>query len=122
MFDHMTMSTQTEYFVFVAILSASYLCMRFAVLWYWRSLPPKETETWDHVGKGIDAEELSGRVQHVRKEWREKKSALQSDAFKRELMVASKREQMAKLSFFQSAAPPPAEPQEPEQGFHLLMA
>jgi hypothetical protein len=115
------MFTQTEYFILMAVLFAGYLFMRVFVVWSFR-LPKPPPEQGDHSCNGIDAGELSSRVQHVREKLLEPKPASQTNSFKRELLVQGKREQVAKLAFFQSPPPPPPEPQEPEQGFHLLMA
>ena len=119
------MSKQTEYFILVGILFAGYVCMRVWVVWYAQNLPkaPEEPEGSDGPeGKGIEIQELSDRIQRVREEWHEDKPATQTNSFKRELLVESKREQMAKMSFFQNPPPPLPELHDEERGFHLLMA
>lgn len=115
------MSEQTEYFVLVAILFAAYVCMRVMVVWNGWELPKPERPVEDYAGKGIDAEELSHRVQNTRKKLQDRRAALQATGFKRDVLVGDKREQIAKLAFFQNPPGPSGESQETEDGFCLLM-
>lgn len=113
------MSESTEYFILMAILFGGYVCMRIFVVWYAQNLPKAEHEPEDFTIKGIETSELSSRVQRVRKSWTEPKPASQTNRFKRELLVASKREQVVKLAFFQK---PPTPPPEEEHRFYVLLA
>ena len=115
------MSEQTEYFILMAILFGGYVCMRIFVVWYAQNLPEAEHEPEDFTGKGLEIGELSDRVHRVRENWHEPRTASQANGFKRGLLVASKREQVVKLAFFQKPPGPPSETQETGDGLHLLL-
>ena len=108
-----------EYFIIMTVLSLCYLFVRYVFLSVWQ-LPPAPRETIQPDGHPIDTRQLTNRLQHVREELAEIKSPAQSTAFKRALLVQSKREQLVKLNFFQIPQPTPPEP-ESEHGAFLLL-
>ncbi len=107
----------------MGILLASYLFIRLAVEPAIR-LPPPPPPYRPIVfdGKGIDASELTKRIESVRAGFTESNAPNRPSSFKRELLVASKREEMRRLSFFQNPPPSASEPPPPDHGLPLLLA
>lgn len=103
-----------EYFEIAGALFLMYAVVRFGI---WQSLrlpddvPPERISK--EPGKPIDATVLSERLQHVRRE-HQRASPAQPMSFKQALVLEAKREEVARLAFFQK--PPPPEPLEEEHG------
>lgn len=109
----------TDYFILVAILAGCYLVARLAIAESFR-LPKPPLERSFGEGHPLDTTSLVGRVQQVREEMPNKASSNQFAQFKRAQLVENKREQMAKLDFFQP--PPPTPPTlEDERQLYLLL-
>lgn len=94
-----------EYFIAMGVLFFCYLCLRCAFSSVWR-LPPAPPEPVHLEGHAIETGQLASRVQQVREEIEiaEPGSPARSASFKRAFLVENKREEMAKLDFFQDSA------------------
>src|ERR1700722_20492332 len=96
----MRIELTVEFLIIVGISLVIHGVLRRVYLDY-RSLPPPEKPT-EFNGKVLDTEELLGKVQQARAEMTAPKSPSPHPTFKRALMVESKREEIARLSFFQN--------------------
>src|ERR1700743_1652023 len=98
------MNFWVQYLLLTALLFALYLCIHCTYAFYWENLPSLFgfSESDDLPGHSIDTRPLSSRVQHVREELTDAKVPVKAAGYKRALMVESKRQQVAKLAFFQS--------------------
>jgi hypothetical protein len=107
-----------EYFELMGLMFGVYCFARF-IFWLEmrpRTYIPRPLQPGDE-GKAINTTALSERLQHVREDYAAG-LAHQSPDFKRALAVERKREEIAKLAFFQEA-PPPETPEE-EHGLNLM--
>jgi len=119
------MTVWDTYFTAVVVLLVLYVlarpclldCLRLGHdLWLDHKRPKKAGA--DEPGTGIDASGLARRVSEIK---RDHAGGLQQypSAFKKPLLVERKREEMARMAFFQRPAGP--EPHEKEDGLTLIL-
>ena len=112
-----------DYFEIAGVLFAAYCVIRFII---WTELrlntqPDTPSKPYDGPIKSLDTTVLSHRLQNVRRDYHVEKPA-QSDSLKQSLLVRSRREEIAKLAFFQKPPPePPPEPPEHDHGWNVLV-
>jgi len=107
-----------EYFCIVAFLFLAYLCLRYAIIAAVK-LPALPREPVHGHGKGIEAEQISNRIQQVRVALAHANVPGQAAGFKRALMVQNKRAQIAGMAFFQ--ARPPVVPKSDDESHQLRL-
>jgi len=115
------MATWKEYLELVGILLGVYAFFR-VIIWMqfrWDSRPALPSKNPNYTCCPIDASPLAERLRDVRQDYRAQARAHQPFFVKRALLVASRREQMAKLAFFQKPQPEPSGQEPPSM---LLLA
>ena len=108
----------TEYSVVAGAMLLLYLLFRLYFVWeirHWFSAPKERTLT----GQPIDTSTIASRVHHIRENY-ETETPPHGLAFKRALLVESKREEIARQPLFQHPEPP-VPPEEEEHGHALLI-
>jgi hypothetical protein len=121
-----TTVTLLEYYEFAAALFVIYLLVR-TLIWAQLRMELREdsesrleSEPSNVQSHPIDTTELEHRLQEVRRDYAAEARAHPS-AVNKPLLVAERREEIAKMAFFQK---PPPEPESPgkEHGSPLLLA
>jgi hypothetical protein len=122
--------TWKEYFELAAALLAFYAIFRVILWWemgYFRmedavrkffSKRPPEPKHMDLEGHPIDTTQLVERVRDVRQDFSSEAQAHRPGSLNRSALVESRREEIAKLSFFQK---PPPELEAPDHEHPSLM-
>jgi hypothetical protein len=105
-----------DYLITMGVLFAVYCLIRRVFI-----LPPLPKHPRPMLGKGIDVTDVSERVKHLREELKENKVPGTHPDFKRALRVESKREEIAKLAFFQTPHPQPSEDSEHGHPLNLIL-
>jgi hypothetical protein len=106
-----------DYLITFGVLFVGYLFVRWIYSYYDHDFPRKDVirlpvmfsnARMELTGKSIDAENLAAQVKELRAELREHRDAsAHSPDFKRALRVEEKRQQIAKLAFFEPRAEQP---------------
>lgn len=110
-----------EYFELVAGLLGIYAVLRAGIWWqfgqYFKRFPSGKRMVCD--GHPIETSPLTERLREVRQDYSAEAHAHRPLFFKRSLLLESKREEIAKLAFFQKP-PPVLEPPDHEHPSLLL--
>ena len=107
----------TDYYFLAIAMFVFYVLFRLSYIWDSRHLgTPKPERHW--TGHPIDTSTIASRVHHIRENY-EAEIPPHELAFKRALLVESKREEIARQPFFQHPEPP--EPPEEEEHGHALL-
>jgi hypothetical protein len=105
-----------EYFITMAVMFVVYCFMRPAF-----TLPPAPKRSLPMTGHGIDVKNVSDRVAHLREELKLNKISGTKSDFKRALRVENRREEISRLSFFQTPRPQPPEESDHDHRLDLIL-
>lgn len=113
----------TEYFIIMLAMLVVYPVLRYVVVsTFDDALRLSKIRRADSQldGHSLDANPLANRVRQVREEISGKNSSNQFKEFKRSALVESKRQELARLRFFQPPPNAPAPEREDERHSFLL--